>query len=217
MCGRYCISTLRGIERLGLQQGIQFEARYNVAPSQNVPVVVDIEGLKLESFKWGLIPHWAKDAKVGYRMINARAETVDAKPAFRTIFRRRRCLIPADGFYEWHKDGSVKQPYRITLKDESLFCFAGLWDSWQAPSGETINSCIIITTTPNELMANIHDRMPVILPQELETVWLDPEIHDTGFLKQMLRPYLADQMTAYEISTLVNSPKNNFEGIIAPL
>ena len=164
---------------------------------------------QLALFRWGLIPFWAKDPSIGHKMINARAETVDEKPSFKTCLQRKRCLIVADGFYEWKKEGSTKRPHRITLKNQELFGFAGLWDAWKSPTGEIVNSCSIITTTPNELMAPIHNRMPVILPREVESVWLDQSIVDSTFLKSLLVPYMADLMIAYEVSAFVNSVKNN--------
>jgi putative SOS response-associated peptidase YedK len=149
------------------------------------------------------------DPSICQKLINARAETVDEKASFKTCLQRKRCLIVADGFYEWKKEGSTKRPHRITLKSQELFGFAGLWDTWRSPTGEIVNSCSIITTTPNEVMEPIHNRMPVILPRDVEQVWLDPGITDSTFLKSLLVPYPADLMTAYEVSTLVNSPKNN--------
>src|SRR5690606_7874863 len=148
---------------------------YNVAPSQDVLVI----GLRLGAraaalHRWGLIPSWAKDPSIGYKMINARAETVHERPAYRGPFRSRRCLIPADGLYEWKREGKRKQPYRFLMKDEKPFAFAGLWDEWRGPDGQTIRSCTIITTEPNELLATVHDRMPVILPPDAYDEWLDP-------------------------------------------
>lgn len=156
--------------------------------------------------RWGLVPVWAKDVKIGYRMINARAETLGEKSAWARLLKRRRCLIPADGYYEWKKDGGKKGiPNRIILKGEDLFAFAGLWDEWRSPEGETIRSCTIITTSPNQLMAPIHDRMPVILPREAEALWLDDRNEDVGQLRQFLAPYPPEQMAAYQVSTLVNA------------
>lgn len=150
-------------------------------------------------------------------MINARAETVDEKPSFKHNLQRKRCLVVADGFYEWKKEGSTKRPHRITLKSNELFGFAGLWDTWNSPTGDSINSCSIITTTPNELMAEIHDRMPVILSRDSELVWLDQSVVESHFLKSLLVPYPADLMIAYEVSTLVNSPKNNGPECLVPV
>lgn len=193
------------------------EPRYNIAPTQMIPTIVNNIGRELDLKRWGLIPHWAKDINIGSKMINARAETVDEKPSFKHLLKRKRCIIPADGFYEWKHEGKIKRPYRITLKTEEPFSFAGLWDSWQLPDGKEISSCTIITTTPNELMADIHDRMPVILPTEAENLWLDNGIEDSHFLKSLLIPFDTSLMRVYEISSIVNSPKNNTAEVIRPL
>lgn len=203
MCGRFTFSEFEGIEeRFQIETPPILKPNYNVAPTHDVPVIINN---KLAMFRWGLIPFWAKDPAIGNKMINARAETIDEKPSFKVSLQRKRCIIVADGFYEWKN----KRPYRITLKNMELFRFAGLWDTWKSPSGDIINSCSVITTTPNELMAEIHDRMPVILPREVERVWLDQSIVDTGYLKSLLIPYPSELMLAYQVSTLVNSPKNN--------
>jgi len=211
MCGRFSIAGFEGFEER-FQLKIEFpdlKPNYNVAPSQDVPVILHKGSNHLAFFKWGLIPYWAKDPSIGHKLINARAETVDEKPSFKTCLQRRRCLIVADGFYEWKKEGATKRPHRITLKDQELFGFAGLWDTWKSPTGELVNSCTIITTTPNELMETIHNRMPVILPRDVESVWLDQSITECTFLKSLLTPYPADQMIAYEVSPFINSVKNN--------
>jgi len=207
MCGRFTFIDIEDIRGRFQTEPIDLKPNYNVAPTQDVPVILPNHQLAL--FRWGLIPFWAKDSSIGNKMINARAETVDEKPSFKHSLQRKRCLVVADGFYEWKKEGSTKRPYRITLKDQGLFGFAGLWDTWKSPAGDIINSCSIITTTPNDLMIPIHNRMPVILQREVEHVWLDQSIVESGFLKSLLVPYPADQMMAYEVSTLVNSPKNN--------
>ena len=183
MCGRFSIAGFEGIEER-FQLEIEFpdlKPNYNVAPSQDVSVIVNNGSNHLAMFRWGLIPYWAKDPSIGHKMINARAETVDEKPSFKTCLQRKRCLIVADGFYEWKKEGTTKRPHRITLKNQELFGFAGLWDTWKSPIGEIVNSCTIITTTPNELMEPIHNRIPVILPREVEQVWLDQGITDSTF------------------------------------
>ena len=211
MCGRFSIADFKWFEER-FQLTIKFpdlKPNYNVAPSQDVPVIRNRGANQCALFKWGLIPFWAKDPSMGYKMINARAETVDEKPSFKHCLQRKRCLIVADGFYEWKKEGTTKRPHRITLKNQELFGFAGLWDTWKSPTGEFVNSCAILTTTPNELMEPIHNRMPVILPREVESVWLDQSIVDSQFLKSLLVPYPADLMMAYEVSTFVNSVKNN--------
>jgi putative SOS response-associated peptidase YedK len=158
--------------------------------------------------RWGLIPYWAKDANVGFKIINARAETVAEKPAYRDPFKNRRCLIPADGFYEWKREGRVKQPFNFGMADDSIFAFAGIWDRWKNPLGEMIETCSIITTTPNALLADVHDRMPVILPLENYDLWLDPGFKGTDDLREMLRPYEPSLMKRYPVSTRVNLVKN---------
>lgn len=209
MCGRFSFADFEGIEERFQIETPTLKPNYNVAPSQEVAMILNNGSNHLALFKWGLIPYWAKDPSIGHKLINARAETVDEKPSFKTCLQRRRCLIVADGFYEWKKEGSTKRPHRITLKDQGLFGFAGLWDTWKSPTGELVNSCTIITTTPNELMEPLHNRMPVILPRDVEQVWLDQSITDSHLLKSLLTPYPADQMMAYEVSPFVNSVKNN--------
>ena len=221
MCGRFSI-IIPFSDLLEFFKPIVFpiypteylEPRYNIAPSQMIPTIVNNDQRQLDFMRWGLIPHWAKDINIGSKMINARAETLDEKPSFKHLLKRKRCLIPADGFYEWRHEGKIKRPFRITLKSEEPFAFAGLWDTWKTPTGEEIKSCSIITTIPNTLMANIHDRMPVILSRDAEELWLDNGIEDNALLKSILVPYDAGLMRAYEISSLVNSPKNNISEII---
>ena len=164
--------------------------------------------------RWGLIPHWAKSASIGSRMINARAETVAEKPAFRDALRRRRCLVLADGFYEWQRTGGAKRPMRIDMQSGEPFAFAGLWSMWRDPDGNRVPSCAIITTAANELLKPIHDRMPVILSRELEEFWLDRSIDDPGSLGSVLTSYSAEAMDAYEVSALVNSPSNDGPEVI---
>jgi putative SOS response-associated peptidase YedK len=195
--------------------------RYNIAPSQPVAVVAN-DGLnKLDFFTWGLIPSWAKDPSIGNRMINARAETLAEKPSFRNAFRRRRCLVLADGFFEWQKiqepgNRLRKQPMYIRLADGRPFAFAGLWESWNNSDGSNILSCTIITTQPNELIASIHDRMPVILPEQRYAEWLQPGEANPANLARLLMPYQASQMTAFPVSTMVNSPANDLPDTIKP-
>jgi putative SOS response-associated peptidase YedK len=217
MCGRFTFSEFEGIDERFQIQPQNLKSNYNVAPTQDVPVIINNGSNQLAFFRWGLIPFWAKDPSIGNKMINARAETVDEKPSFRHSLQRKRCLILADGFYEWKKEGSSKRPYRIILNNKELFGFAGLWDTWKSPTGEIINSCSIITTTPNEIMVAIHDRMPVILSRDSERFWLDQSIVDSHFLKDLLVPYPAESMMAYEVSTLVNSPKNNGPECLVPV
>ncbi|MGH6960565.1 MAG: SOS response-associated peptidase, partial [Dongiaceae bacterium] len=181
---------------------------YNAAPSQNLPVVrLDRDGRReLALLRWGLIPSWARDPAIGYRTINAKAETVAEKPAFRAAFRKRRCLVPADGFYEWQKIDGGKQPWRITLKDGAPFAFAGLWEHWDK-GGEPVESFTIITTTANALCAEIDDRMPVIIGPADYEAWLAAA--DTAIPQALLQPYPAETMAAYPVGTRVNSPKND--------
>jgi putative SOS response-associated peptidase YedK len=169
--------------------------------------------------RWGLVPYWAKDIKIGFSLINAKAETVAEKPAFRDVFKDRRCIIPADGFYEWRKlDSKSKQPYAIVMKDRSVFGFAGLWERWKdRASGQTIQSCTIITTTPNEVCAPIHDRMPVILELKDYAGWLGEELVDPPHLMMMLKPYPADAMEAYPVSASVGNVKNTDAALFEPL
>ncbi len=219
MCGRYTLATdLRTLaERFAFDgSGIVHRARYNIAPSQEVLALLNQEGRQPALLRWGLIPPWAKDAEIGNRMINARAETVGEKPTFRRPLERQRCLILADGFYEWRKQGKRKVPVRVVLKSEEPFAFAGLWERWRAGSEEEVRSCVIITSSPNELMETIHDRMPVILTREAEEQWLDPKLRDPEKLSKLLVPYPGEEMKAYPVSTMVNSPRNDSRACIEP-
>lgn len=194
------------------------EPRYNIAPTQPVAVVrLDREGRRREFtlMRWGLIPSWAKDIGIGNRLINARAETLTEKPAFRTAFRRRRCLIPADGFYEWQKQATRKQPYFIGLPDRRPFAFAGLWEHWEGADGSVLDSCTIITTAANERVRVLHDRMPVILERADFADWLNPST-TLDRLLHLLRPY-PFEMLLYPVSTLVNAPENDRPECIVPL
>ena len=205
MCGRYSlIADLGDLARRFEFDGDwdAFDKRHNIAPTQGVLTVRGGAPRRAEIMRWGLVPSWAKDLKVGNRMFNARGETVAERLAFRTALRRRRCLVLADAFYEWQKVAGGKRPMRITLKSGEPFAFAGLWETWRDPSGVVIPSCAIITTTPNELMAPIHDRMPVILPRDLEDLWLDPEVQDAAVLTELLVPYPAEAMEAGEATML---------------
>lgn len=218
MCGRYTIKTLPPIAELfGVQfsEEFHFVPRYNVAPTQEVPVVAISKQTgqrKLGMMRWGLIPSWAKEPSIGNRMINARAESVGEKPAFRNAFNRRRCLVPADGFYEWRKvSEKSKQPYYIRLADDRPFAFAGLWEYWKpkdAGDERGILSFTVLTTTANELMAKIHDRMPVIIDPRDYDRWLDPTIPGEA-VRDLLAPFPAEQMYAVPISTYVNKPAND--------
>ena len=192
--------------------------RYNIEPTQAVATVVnENDGSRvLRLMRWGLIPSWAKDPSIGSRMINARSETLAEKPSFRNALKRRRCLIVADGFYEWQKQPSGgKVPMFITLKDRQPFGFAGLYETWTEPeSGESLVSCTIVTGPANEFMASIHERMPIILPADAYDLWLDPQEMNTARLLEVLKPYPADQMRAYPVSTRVNTPANDDPSLI---
>lgn len=218
MCGRFSLTK----EELEIEK--RFNAkfysndlvkRYNVAPSQLALVMTDEKPHELQHYKWGLIPSWAKEASIGYKMINAKSETIFEKPSFRNLIKNKRCLVIADGFYEWKPlTLKHKQPYRIGLKGDDLFAFAGLWDSWiDKVTGEIIHSFTIITTSANELVAPIHDRMPVILERDDEQKWIGRNISHDEIVK-MLASYPKDKMKAYPVSEKVNSPKNDSEELI---
>lgn len=217
MCGRFTLTETDKIKSdydINIQ-GLNLVPRFNIAPAQDIPVIVSPGKLML--LKWGLIPYWAKDPAVGSKLINARAETLEERPSFKYPLRQRRCLVLADGFYEWQQTGRTKIPYRIALHDRPLFTFAGLWDTWRSPAGSTISTCSIITTTPNSLMQPLHHRMPVILPRGAEKLWLDSNIKDVQLLKNLLVPYPAELMRAYQVSSRVNSPKNDDPQCIEPV
>lgn len=218
MCGRYLLHTpldvLQGT--FGFAERPNLQPRYNIAPTQTVPIVrrrEDGAGRELALVRWGLIPPWAKDPAIGSRMINARAEGIAAKPAFRAAFRKRRCLVPADGFYEWRKQAGGKQPMLIRRRDRSSFAFAGLWESWQGSDGP-LQTCTIITTEANDLLATIHDRMPVILATDDHERWLDPSRADG---EDLLRPCPAGWLDAVPVSTRVNTPRHDDPGLIEPV
>lgn len=220
MCGRYSLfADFRKIEdRFGEAtfEIDEYEPNYNIAPSQQVLAVIN-DGSKnrLGHLKWGLVPPWAKDAKIGFKMINARAETVHEKPSFREALKKKRCLIVADSFYEWKRNDERKVPMRIKMKNDELFAMAGLWETWKDPKGELVHTCTILTTEPNGLMSSIHDRMPVILKPEDEATWLDSSIQDVEKLKHLLHPFKEESlMDTYEVSDQVNSPKNNSPELI---
>ena len=220
MCGRYFLTTPGAVlaEAFGLAAAPELTPRWNVAPSQRVPIVraSAAGGRELALVRWGLVPFWAKEAAIGNRLINARGESLGEKPAFRDSYRKRRCLVPADGFYEWQKVGAVKQPWLLRLRGGGVFGLAGLWSSWRDPaSGEPLESCAIVTTTPNELAATVHDRMPVLLPRARYDAWLDPAAGPSE-LAPLLAPYPAGEMEAYPVSKLVNSPARDEPGCIEP-
>ncbi|MDP9408922.1 MAG: SOS response-associated peptidase [Actinomycetota bacterium] len=217
MCGRYTLATPVGrlAEEFGFDSSsTEFRTSYNVAPTRQVPVVLAEGGKRrLEMLRWGLVPSWADDPGIGARMINARSETAPEKPSFRRAFRDRRCLIPADGFYEWKRENGGKQPYYFRMQGGRPFAFAGLWESW-TKDGE-IRSCAILTTAANEVVAGIHDRMPVILPSRHYEAWLDPEA-ERDELNDLLVPYPGDDLETYPVSRFVNSPGNDDPRCIEP-
>ncbi|WP_205502183.1 SOS response-associated peptidase [Rufibacter psychrotolerans] len=225
MCGRYSVIPKK--EKAAARRGgssvaellhkYQEQARYNAAPSQLLPVITSQEPQTVQHFSWGLLPHWAKEKEHGLRPINARTETLLEKPGFRRLIGSKRCLVPADGFYEWKKVGKAKAPYRILLKNEALFTFAGLWDEWVDPAtGEVLRTFTVITTEPNELMAGIHNRMPAILHPEEEQIWLS-STDDVQRVVELLKPYPAEEMKAYPVSALVNSPKHDVPALLEPV
>jgi putative SOS response-associated peptidase YedK len=215
MCGRYRLSRRKQIieEQFDTTDWQDdWSPRFNVAPTQPVPVIRQnpkepIRELSL--MRWGLIPAWAKDASGAARMINARSETVHTLPAFRDALKSRRCLVPADGFYEWQRRGSAKQPFCFEVNDGELFAFAGLWERWRDPSGQWVKSCSILTTTPNAVTSAVHDRMPVILGKDDYDVWLDPGMQNVAAVSEMLRPYDAKSMRSYPVSTRINHVAND--------
>ncbi len=191
-------------------QAMQFASRYNVAPGQIVAAVRQDHEKPVRHFaklKWGLVPFWAKDPNIGYKMINARAETIAEKPAYRDALKSRRCLIPADGFYEWKREGKAKQPFHFGLKDDGIFAMAAIWERWKDPKGGVLETCSILTTTPNALMQDVHDRMPVILQPDDYDLWLDPGSKKPEAILDLLKPLDARLMRRYAVSTHVNSAK----------
>jgi putative SOS response-associated peptidase YedK len=222
MCGRFTLTIDPG-ELQDLIPGLvvpgDIRPRFNIAPSQPIAVLPNTGNNTLDFYVWGLIPSWAKDPAIGNRMINARSETLAEKPSFRSAFRRKRCLIFADGFYEWQQAeaGKPKQPMYVCMKDQKPFAFAGLWEMWFAPDGSEVRSCTIITTEPNDLMKNIHNRMPVILPSSSYPLWIDPNEQPPERFKELLIPFPAEAMKAYPVSRFVNSPNNDSPECVKPL
>lgn len=218
MCGRYGFipgSKKQFQERFRIDRvNFELKPRYNVAPGQIMPVITRNSPNKAEEMKWGLVPFWAKDPKIGYKMINARAETVAIKPSFRRSLMKQRCLIPVSGFYEWKKTDNTKIPYYIHLKNAELFSFAGLYDVWKDAEGKELKSYTIITTEPNTLMAEIHNRMPAILSETTEETWLDPANQNLSQLVGLLNPYMTIDMSANPVSKLVNNPENDSPEIL---
>ncbi|WP_419848862.1 SOS response-associated peptidase [Candidatus Poriferisocius sp.] len=220
MCGRYSLTA--SLDELARRFDFDsnrddFEPRYNIAPTQQVLAVVGGDARRAGFIRWGLIPQWSKSDSAGPPIINARAETVAEKPTFRDSLRRRRCLILADGFYEWQKAGDAKRPMRVALRSGEPFAFAGLWSMSSDPEGNRISTCAIITTAANDLLRPIHHRMPVILSEEVEDLWLDNALDDSQTLTQLLEPYPDDALEAYEVSALVNSASNDRPEVATPL
>lgn len=223
MCGRYTQTAKLDelIERFAFQDpGFELVPRYNLAPNQDAPVVgvrpATPGSRSLRLMRWGLVPHWAQDPAIGNRMINARAETLRQRPAFKHLVARNRCLVIADGFYEWFKDGRTRTPMLFRIEGKQPFAFAGLWDRWRQPDGKPLYSFTVITTAANELVAQIHDRMPAMLRAEDEKRWLDPSLEDPDAVRQMLEPYPAAAMESYCVSRAVNSPLNDSPECITP-
>lgn len=216
MCGRFSFSPLAKIieDRFDVKvDSTHYKPRYNSAPSQDLAVISNQNPGELSFYRWGLIPFWAKDKSIGNKLINAKAETIAEKPSFKNSLKRKRCLVLSDGFYEWKNiNKKEKIPYRITLQDNGLFAMAGIWDNWKDEEGSVISSFAIITTTPNKLMENIHTRMPVILEQKAEKLWLNED--DPALLLSLLKPYPEKEMTAFPVSKLVNSPFNDSEELV---
>jgi putative SOS response-associated peptidase YedK len=223
VCGRYRLSRRKQVveeyfECVSAEP--DWNPRYNIAPTQPVPVIRQnpkepVRGLSL--MRWGLIPSWAKDSSAAARMINARSETAATKPAFRDALKFRRCLIPADGFYEWMRTGKAKQPYCFEIGEGELFAFAGLWDRWKDAGGNTVATCSILTTTPNAVTSAVHDRMPVILDPDAYDLWLDPGMTDVVEVSNLLKPFYAGLMRSYPVSTRINSVANDDAECSAPV
>lgn len=218
MCGRFSLTVSADelLAELGIEPPADYSPRYNVAPTQNVLAIAEGKDgeRRLGVLRWGLVPHWAKDVSVGARMINARGESVGGKSAFREAFDRRRCLIVADGFYEWRKDGGRKVPLRFVRPDGAPFTFAGLWERWRQPDGNDLHSCTILTTTPNALVAPVHDRMPVIIAPEDRDRWLDRNLEGAR-VQDLVAPPPDDALEAYAVPDLVNNVANDNPDVIA--
>ena len=220
MCGRFTLKTPPSAlaKFFGLPETPDLAPRFNVAPTQPVATVLVLTGdRQFRMMRWGLVPSWAKDLSIGNRMINARAETIVEKPSFRTALRERRCIVMADGFYEWEHKAQPRRPFHIVNKDGTPLGFAGLWERWKPPEGDPIESCTIITTTANELVGKLHDRMPVILEPGDYDLWLDPSVREPERVLPLLRQYPAKKMESFPVSTLVNSPAHESPECLKPL
>jgi putative SOS response-associated peptidase YedK len=211
MCGRFAQRTdaKRLAKEFKVREVPEVQPRYNIAPTQDILSIRQAEDEREAVFlKWGLVPSWAKDTSIGAKLINARSETVTEKPSFREAFKKRRCIIPADGFYEWQRTNGKKQPFFFHLRDDCPFGFAGLWDRWKSQDGEVIETCTILTTEANEVLKPVHDRMPVILHPEDYDLWLDEDVRKSDFRQELLRPFPAGKMNGYPVSTLVNNMRS---------
>jgi putative SOS response-associated peptidase YedK len=223
MCGRYRLSRRKQLveEYFGaVSDEPEWEPRYNIAPTQPVVAIRQHPSeptRNLSLIRWGLVPSWASDPSAGARMINTRSETASIKPGFRDALKLRRCLIPADGFYEWKKTGTTRQPYCFEINEGELFAFAGIWDAWSNPDGKVMETCSILTTTPNAITAAVHDRMPVILDRNDYDLWLDPGMKNVKAVSELLKPYEARGMRGYPVSTRVNAVVNDDEACSAPV
>jgi putative SOS response-associated peptidase YedK len=223
ICGRYKLSRRKQIIEEHFDTADwqdDWSPRYNVAPTQPVPTIRQHPRepvRQISTMRWGLIPSWAKDTSGAARMINARSETAHTLPAFREAMKLRRCLVPADGFYEWQRRGSAKQPFCFEVGDGGLFAFAGLWERWRDPSGEWVKSCTILTTTPNALTSTIHDRMPVILHRDSYDLWLDPGMTNVQVISELLKPFDPSLMRCYQVSTRINHVANDDEECSVPV
>lgn len=219
MCGRFTLTA----DPKAIQQAFdldnitgELQPRYNIAPSQPVAVITNQNPKELTYLKWGLVPSWSKDPAIGNKMINARSETAAEKPSFRNAFKRRRCLIPANGFFEWTKQGKKKIPMYIHLEDNPVFAFAGLWEVWQSPDGSELQTCTILTTEPNDLIRPLHHRMAVILKPDTYDMWLSPNELPADVLMPLMTAYPQEKMRVYEVSTQVNSPANDNPSVLEP-
>ena len=219
MCGRFTIAIAVGwSDRFQVEGPFPpIQPHYNIAPTQMVPIIVHESPNCIVMMQWGLVPYWAKDPKIGSRMINARAETLAEKSAFRFPLQKHRCLVPATGFYEWKKTARGRVPYYLCLKDHSLFSFAGLYDHWRSPDGQNLTTFTIVTTEPNSLVNPLHDRMPAMLRREHESLWLQPEPLSIDELYDVLKMYPEETMEAYQVSSAVNTPANDSEDLIKPI
>ena len=218
MCGRFALKSppAKLVERFGLDECVDFVPRYNIPPGTDIPVIRQSPVGKrvLHLLRWGLVPRWAKDPGIGNKLSNARGESVAEKPSFRDAFRRRRCLIPADGFYEWKTEGKMKQPFFISLKSGEPLVMGGLWESWRRPDGEILRTACIITTGPNDVMEPIHDRMPVILRTEDWQAWLEAPVED---IQPLVCPYESDAMQAWPVDRRVSRTVDDDAGLIEPV